>query len=356
MDICRGGCPVSMDMGVEISSVPACSAMFDVNSVEGGHGPAGEMGACPTNTQAAEEQCDAGTITRKISSASSSPSKMESCMFSFPVPAPRMWTIMVEPITKQAADHPQLQTWRPNHYPNGERNCDENNNAEAQRSPRQLSLALPPILAPPSSSSSSNDSSPQKAKKRQKIWLNGTCIDSGRTCRQRGPKPKNDGHGGRVFTFVPDKRMPTCRPAPPKTTTCKILTQKVPSISQPTAKLIRCTTFETQIGSGAGLAMGLVKGRKFSQRQRNGGKKPLTFHQLEFNSETLKPFDRSVFILTSVSGAKPDARPSQVLVEAAEMLLELQTDAVTGGLLAADSCAGRRPNTLEKTPVITPTN
>jgi hypothetical protein len=63
------------------------------------------------------DSSDTFTERRRSASTGESPAKMESCMFNFPIPTPRMWTIMVEPITRQAAGQPKLQHWRPKTAP-----------------------------------------------------------------------------------------------------------------------------------------------------------------------------------------------------------------------------------------------
>jgi hypothetical protein len=147
-------------------------------------------------------------------------------------------------------------------------------------------------------------------RKRNRIYLNGECIDHGLR-NKRSQKPKTDRTGERVFTFVADKRMP---PAP--------------DMNQPTIPSSRLVCIKTKMASPTSSDTIAASPRKPCRRGRKSGTKPLTFHQLEFNSETLKPFDRSIFTVKNPNPFSNDARPaSSLLVEAAEILLELQSDA-----------------------------
>jgi hypothetical protein len=269
---------------------------------------------------------------KKSVSTGSSPAKMEACMFNFPLPTPRSWTIMVEPITKRAAGLPQLQHWRPvssavpinsnivGHEERSENPCVDMEEAFTTATSSEDGCAT---------SGSSIESSPQ-SKRKPRIYLNGTCIEGvPLAAPQRKPtraKSISD-DGKRVFTFVNDKRMSS-----PLLGAC-------PNVAQALHSLADSAIFSTP-GSPEPSKVPITKER----RVRKVNKKPLTFHQLEFNSETLKPFDRSVFILNN-SGVigkttmeKNETRPpSQLLVEAAEILLELQSDAEVAGAMQRSS-------------------
>lgn len=253
---------------------------------------------------------------RKSASTGASPAKMESCMFNFPIPTPRMWTIMVEPITKQAAGQPKLQHWRPNFTIEREMDRElENTNSN---------VAIPDSFYTGESCSTKTESSVEsspKCRKRHRIYLNGTCIDSGAIPRRRGQKVKaEESPSTKVFTFIADKRM---APATNLLKNESLITKvSEPSSGDPT------NFVDSPVSQKSDQQKTYRRGRKL-------GKKPLTFHQLEFNNKTLKPFDRSVFIVANGSKAEVKTNqaesrpPNRLLVEAAEILLELQSDTDT---------------------------
>lgn len=258
----------------------------------------------------------------KSRSVGSSPVKMESCLFSFPIPTPKTWTIMVEPITNQTSTS-QLQHWKAQQGSRrvGVQSLDRNSSPpEAGLSPHPKETRLGITASP-------------RRTKRNRIYLNGTCIDKGVGAKSddqpgRQSRGRREEHG-RTFTFINDKRM-----ASPKDVSSRSAVSLIP-FSPPLSPFSSASPIPSIASSAKARPLDSEKPR----RGRRSHKKFLTFHQLEFDNETLKPYDRSVFV--SGHSARPARRLSSVpkitvgdgqgkvgnrqsLLEAAEMLLELQ--------------------------------
>lgn len=258
----------------------------------------------------------------KSRSVGSSPVKMESCLFSFPIPTPKTWTIMVEPITSQTSAS-QLQHWRT--QPNAR-------HVSAQSVDRIPSTSEVSVSSCPKETRSITAASPRRTK-RNRIYLNGTCIDKGVGARSEDqlgrPSRSRREEGGRTFTFINDKRM-----ASPKDSLSRTAVPLI-SFPPPLSPLSSASPTLSVLSSAKTRPVDSEKPR----RGRRSHKKFLTFHQLEFDNETLKPYDRSVFV--TGHSVRPARRVSSVpkitvgdgqgkggsrqsLLEAAEMLLELQ--------------------------------
>lgn len=216
---------------------------------------------------------------RKSASYCPSPAKMENCMFSFPIPTCGLRGRQSS--YQRASPEPSLA------FANGTRS-------------RGAQL----LTVPPSSPimNTHADCPPESAKT---IFINSDYrVTSAR--RRRTAKQKSDILGGRIFTFVADKRMTSVR-----------------------SPLIDQTSISIPASPAGSDFTAYSPGKPSEKRGRRSVKRPLTFHQLEFNSSTLKPFDRSVYTVKGGDSSKSniDDRPTNnLLVEAAEILLELQSD------------------------------
>ena len=272
----------------------------------------GELDGEPCRSLGASPASASPEFVARGHSAGSSPVKMESCLFSFPIPTPKTWTIMVEPIASQTPA-PQLQQWR------AQSGC-----WHAGTRPVECTTSTPadgPLPVPREAHHAPTVSA--RRVRRNRIYLNGTCIDKGVSPRGEDhlgrPSKGRRGEHGRTFTFIADKRM-----ASPGG-----------SLACPAVSLLSAPPPPSPSLSVASAPVGGERPR----RARRAQKRFLTFHQLEFDNETLKPYDRSVFVsghcarpvrrsvgtLRAIaSDAQGKGGNRQSLLEAAEMLLELQ--------------------------------
>lgn len=292
-----------------------------------------ELSCNPTTSSIEREE---STCLREIS-----PIKMDQCLFSFPIPtamrAPlkahltKTWTITMEPLTNTPITSRSTPSCAgvstPFHLkpllPRKISNLRGIGNVSRNSSP---------------SWGSSIEPSPKK-KRKSRIYLNGTCIDNGEGAPPISKRKRCDltGTGRQVrthnrpktFTFVTEKRE---------------IVHQDPALSSKSAMqddLSSSFSSKTMFPSRVVPAGGKKKG------ERKPRKRFLTFHQLEFDRETLKPFDRTIFVskrpiasllpseMESEFNRKNNERrlrealiapPCQSMVnDAAEMLLELRT-------------------------------
>lgn len=227
-------------------------------------------------------------LMAKSASAGASPSKsMRDCMFQFPMPNPRTWTILWEPAMTAAPS--------PKHASGG--GCRQ---GSQQPLMDELSSGLGTSPGDDARRGSGGEirrngslqSSPTR-RRRQKIFLNGKCIDNMPLKRWKAHRDlPADGAVGvaagagaaTIYTFVTDKLMP------PNDASPAAAERGLPSVSL------------GRQGEEPMAVDGLQKVPQLSTPEAPG--RELTFHQLAFNSKTLKSYDRAVF---TVSGSKARA-------------------------------------------------
>lgn len=234
-------------------------------------------------------------LMAKSASAGASPSKsMRDCMFQFPMPNPRTWTILWEPAMTVAPS--------PKHASGGGCRQSDQHVMDELSSPGPGTSPGDDAAAAAGRGSGgeiirrngSLQSSPTR-RRRQKIFLNGKCIDNMPLKRWKAHRdlPGEGGTGiaagagtATIYTFVTDKLMPSHETS---------ATVTVPAERGPSSVPLGRQSEEPAVDSSQ-------KVPQLSTPEAPG--RELTFHQLAFNTKTLKSYDRAVF---TVSGEKTRA-------------------------------------------------